>query len=278
MRIFIMINNLSIKTFLWLLFQSINLQIFAQNDFCVITHNIQHCNINDGLNQWDNRKKILIVQIQFYFPEILSIQESLLYQINYIKKTTKDHKYLGVCHDDGGQKEEYFYSKKHLKSKQIGAFWLSRIIKISSKNWDAALPRICTHAKCSSKKNQFWVFNTHYNHVGKIAIASSVLILTKIAKINEHHPVILMGDFNYLEKESPIKLITKKYLDSHYSTDHFFGGKSALNGFNIKTEENRLVDVILHNERLIPTKTAIISQVIEQHWPSDHFPVISYFS
>ena len=61
------------------------------------------------------------------------------------------------------------------------------------------------------QKNKFWVFNTHYDHLGKMArSASSELILTKIANINKQdHPVILMGDFNALEKELPIQLITK---------------------------------------------------------------------
>jgi endonuclease/exonuclease/phosphatase family metal-dependent hydrolase len=86
-----------------------------------------------------------------------------------------------------------------------------------------------------------------------------------------------MGDFNALEQEPPIQWITQQYLDSRYSTRHFFGGTSTFNGFNIAPEENRRIDFIFHNEQLISTKTAIISQLIEQHYPSDHFPVISYF-
>ncbi len=277
-----MITNFTIKIFLWLLFQNVNLQIFAQDKLSVMTYNIRYDNPNDGLNQWNNRKEILTNQIQFYAPDILGIQEGLLHQIEYIKKTLKFYDYLGVGRDDGGQEGEYcavFYNKKQLTPTQIGTFWLSKTPEIPSKNWDAALPKICTYAEFSSKKNQFWVFNTHYDHLGKMArSASSELILTKIANINKQdHPVILMGDFNALEKELPIQLITKKYLDSRHSTNHFFGGNSTFNGFNIEPEENRRIDFIFHNEQLIPTKTAIISQLIEQHYPSDHFPVISYF-
>ena len=278
-----MTNILSIKTFLLLLFQGISLQIFAQINLSVMTYNIRYDNPNDGLDQWDNRKKMLTGQIQFYAPDILGIQEGLLHQIEYINKNLKDYKYLGVGRDDGGQKGEYcalFYNYKHLKMKNTGTFWLSKTPESPSKNWDAALPRICTYAQFSSKEIKFWVFNTHFDHVGKMArFASSELILKKIAKINKQdHPIILMGDFNALEKEPPIQLITKKYLDSRYSSDHFFGGNSTFNGFNIVPEENRRIDFIFHNEHLISTKTAIISQLIEQHYPSDHFPVISYFN
>ncbi len=99
-----MTNNLSIKTFLWLLFQGISLQTFAQNNLSVMTYNIQYDNPNDGLDQWDNRKKILTDQIQFYAPDILDIQKDLLHQIKYINKNLKDYKYLGIGRDDGGPK------------------------------------------------------------------------------------------------------------------------------------------------------------------------------
>ena len=79
--------NFSIKIFLWLLFQNMNLQIFAQDKLSVMTYNIRYDNPNDGINQWNNRKEILTDQIQFYAPDILGIQEGFLHQIEYIKKT-----------------------------------------------------------------------------------------------------------------------------------------------------------------------------------------------
>ena len=99
-----MTNILSIKTFLLLLFQGISLQIFAQINLSVMTYNIRYDNPNDGLDQWDNRKKMLTGQIQFYAPDILGIQEGLLHQIEYINKNLKDYKYLGIGRDDGGPK------------------------------------------------------------------------------------------------------------------------------------------------------------------------------
>ena len=64
-----MITNFTIKIFLWLLFQNVNLQIFAQDKLSVMTYNIRYDNQNDGLNQWNNRKEILTNQIQFYAPD-----------------------------------------------------------------------------------------------------------------------------------------------------------------------------------------------------------------
>ena len=277
-----MINNNSIKIVFWLLFQSINCLIFAQEKLSVMTYNIRYDNPNDSLDQWSYRKKILTDQILFYAPDILGIQEGLLHQIEYIKENLKDYKYLGVGRDDGEKKGEYcalFYKNEFLTPIKNGTFWLSKSPETPSKDWDAALPRICTYAYFSYKKNKLWVFNTHFDHLGIMArLASSKLILNQMERINkQNHPTILMGDFNALEQEPPIQRITEKYLDSRYSAHHFFGGNSTVNGFNISPEENKRIDFIFHNEQLISTKTTIISQLIEQHYPSDHFPVISYF-
>ena len=110
-----MINNHLIKIVLWLLFQSITCLIFAQENLSVMTYNIRYDSPNDGLDQWDYRKKILTDQVQFYAPDILGIQEGLLHQIEYIKDALKDYEYLGVGRDDGGKKENtvpFFIKKK----------------------------------------------------------------------------------------------------------------------------------------------------------------------
>ena len=152
-----MINNNSIKIVFWLLFQSINCLIFAQEKLSVMTYNIRYDNPNDSLDQWSHRKKILTDQILFYAPDILGIQEGLLHQIEYIKENLKDYKYLGVGRDDGEKKGEYcalFYKNEFLTPIKNGTFWLSKSPETPSKDWDAALPRICTYAYFSYKKNQ----------------------------------------------------------------------------------------------------------------------------
>ena len=95
-----MINNLSIKPFLWLFFQSISLQIFVQENLSVMTCNIQFENPNDGYNQWNNKKNIED-QIQFYAHDIIGIQEVLLHLVESINKNLKYKKYLSVGRDDG---------------------------------------------------------------------------------------------------------------------------------------------------------------------------------
>ena len=115
-----MINNYFIKAVLWLLFQGITCVLFAQENLSVMTYNIRYDSPNDGLDQWNYRKKILTDQIQFYAPDIIGIQEGLLHQIEYIKDALKNYEYLGLGRDDGGKNGEYcaiFYKKKILTPK-----------------------------------------------------------------------------------------------------------------------------------------------------------------
>jgi hypothetical protein len=110
-----MINNCSIKAVLWLLLQGITCVLFAQENLSVMTYNIRYDSPNDGLDQWDYRKKILTDQIRFYHPDVIGIQEGLLHQIEYIKDALKNYEYLGVGRDDGGGKENivpFFIKKK----------------------------------------------------------------------------------------------------------------------------------------------------------------------
>ena len=54
-----------------------------------------------------------------------------------------------------------------------------------SVGWDAALPRFCTYAKFRDKKSgeNFWVFNTHFNHVGERAREESAGFLVMLFMI-----------------------------------------------------------------------------------------------
>ena len=65
-------------------------------------------------------------------------------------------------------------------------FWLSETPDQVSVGWDAAMERVCTYAlfKVKGKTQKFYVFNTHFDHIGEKAREKSVeLILEKIKLI-----------------------------------------------------------------------------------------------
>ncbi len=71
---------------------------------------------------------------------------------------------------------------------------------IGKKGWDAACERIVTWAVLKDKVSgrEIAAFNTHFDHVGKVARReSAVLILEKIKQMAGDLPVIVIGDFNW---------------------------------------------------------------------------------
>lgn len=63
---------------------------------------------------------------------------------------------------------------------------------------------------------RFWMFNTHFDHIGEIARKNSaVLILQKIKSLNSQgYPVVLSGDFNMEPSHKGIEEIQKELTDS----------------------------------------------------------------
>jgi len=159
-------------------------------------------------------------------------------------------------------------------------FWLSETPNKISVGWDASMERICTYALLKDKKtgNQFYVFNTHFDHVGdKARINSAKLIAKKIESINkDNNPVFVMGDFNLLPNSKPIQFLSKVFNDSKLISDHKpFGPQGTFNGFKFEKPVTDRIDYIFTSkENIIVHKFAIISDSKDCKYPSDHLPVL----
>ncbi len=172
-------------------------------EMTVMSYNIKYDNVNDTVNNWNNRKQAMVRLIKHYNPQVFGTQEALYYQTTYLDSSITCYAYVGIGRDDGTQKGEYtaiHYDSTKLKVLATDTFWLSKTPDKVSVGWDAALERICTYAlfQNSITKNRFYVFNTHFDHVGKTARAKAAqLIISKIRELNTQKlPCILMGDLN----------------------------------------------------------------------------------
>ena len=130
----------------------------------LITYNLRYDNAGDGINQWGNRKEKVAALIKKYNPDILGIQEGLHNMMEDLKVLLPDYNFVGVGRDDGKTKGEYsaiFYKKTLFKVEEDSTFWLSKTpAVVASKDWDAAITRICTWAKFKDIKsgNEFYLF------------------------------------------------------------------------------------------------------------------------
>ena len=190
-----------IKFLLFLFFLS-SLSVDAQ-EIKVMTYNIKYDNINDTINNWNDRKNAIARLLKKEQPSFIGLQEALLRQLTYLEEASPDYRYIGVGRDDGKQKGEFspiLYDDSRYHMLRSNTFWLSRTPEKVSVGWDAALERICTYGLFENKQTmqKLWVFNTHFDHVGTKARKKSVrLIVKKIKEVNsENLPVVFMGDLN----------------------------------------------------------------------------------
>ncbi|WP_241695523.1 endonuclease/exonuclease/phosphatase family protein [Winogradskyella litoriviva] len=246
-----------------------------------MTYNIRLDVASDGDNAWPNRKEFLSSQVLFLGPDVMGVQEALSHQIKDLNNLLKDYKLIGHGRDggDNGEYSAIFYNSKKLNVETNGTFWLSPKPNQVSIGWDAALPRICTYGLFSQQNNlsKFWVFNTHFDHVGVEARKESVkLILNKISFLNkQNYPVIVMGDFNAEPNSEVIKEISNTMLDSKQIAALQFGANGTFNGFKYNEPISRRIDYIFVSKELKPNvqKYSVLSSIIDSRFPSDHFPV-----
>ena len=260
---------------------TISSSIYSQ-PHTIISYNIRYDNNWDVENSWKiRRNKISQILIQ-YSPSIIGIQEGLLNQVQYIDSSLINYDYVGVGRDDGKEKGEfcaiYFDTTRYVLLKN-STFWLSETPDTISVGWDAALERICTYGLFKDRitKEEFWVFNTHFDHIGVIAREkSSELILKRINKINRQSlPVILMGDFNSIPNSPSVKEIITELSDAlQISLEKLQGPRGTFNGFNEDLPIEQRIDYIFTNKLKVLSYTHINDRLDNNRHVSDHLPVM----
>lgn len=255
-------------------------QAGAQPAMNVMSYNIRYSTPDDGVNAWEIRKDWVKDLVAYYETDILGVQEALKDQVDYILKESP-YEMEGVGRDDGQTKGEYtaiYYRKDRFKKLDSGNFWLSETPEKPSKGWDAHIIRICTWVKLRDQqtKKDFFVFNTHYDHMGVTAREkSSELIKKKIQQIAGKFPVILTGDLNTQPDTPPISVLKTLLKDAkEVSKTKPYGPEGTFTAFKFDAELKERIDYIFVNEQVEVLKFAILSDSKEQRYPSDHLPVL----
>lgn len=266
--------------YLFLLCFTISSLGFAQ-DFSVMSYNIKLDYPKEGKNSWTNRKPFFINQIQFYEPDVLGVQEAMPNQMKEMDSLLVDYSFVGVGRDDGKNKGEYsaiFYKKDKLKVMDTNTFWLSETPEEVSMGWDAVCNRVCTYALFEDIETgkKFYMFNTHFDHVGEEARKNSAaLIIKKIKALNtNNHSVILTGDFNMEPNHESIKYIKTELKDSKEVTELDFGPEGTFNGFHFDKTVTRRIDFAFVSKDVTVSKYAVLSDNWNLQYPSDHLPVL----
>jgi len=248
----------------------------------IMSYNIRYDNTWDVENSWTIRKdKVSQILIQ-YAPSIIGIQEGLLSQVQYIDSCLTNYDYVGAGRDDGKEQGEFcaiYFDTTRYSVLNDSTFWLSETPDTISVGWDAALERICTYGLFKDRKTaeEFWVFNTHFDHMGARAREqSSGLILKMINKINLRSlPIILMGDFNSIPDSPPVNKIKTDLSDAlHISLKELQGPRGTFNGFNADLPIEKRIDYIFTGNFKVLSYIHINDRLNNNRHISDHLPVM----
>ena len=245
----------------------------------IMTYNIRLDTETDGINMWDNRKEGIVSLIKEEDVDILGIQEALPDQIDYLSNQLKDYNYIGEGRN-GGNSGEYsaiYFKSERISLKEEETFWLSETPRVASIGWDAAINRIVTLGVfyIKNSKKELIVYNTHFDHIGKVAREkSAIMILNHITKNNYlDKSLIVMGDLNANTDELPIKVLSEKLEDS-FKMIPLKDSIGTFNGFDINSKLSDRIDYVFTKNIKIIDYRHINKKLPNGLWPSDHLPIL----
>ena len=247
----------------------------------IMSFNIRYDNPNDKENWWEHRKSALTTMLLYYTPDILGVQEALHTQVQYLDSSLVDYKYIGVGRDDGKQKGEYtaiYYNTKKYKLLHSKTYWLSETPNTISVGWDASMERIVTVGEFQDKSNgtRLYVFNAHFDHIGKLARKKSAALLLKLIEEMgiQNQKIILMGDLNCLPKDAPIQTLETALADTYkISKAKPYGPVGTFNGFDLQSKLTKRIDYIFVKNVQVMQYLTIDDRRNNKLYLSDHFPV-----
>lgn len=259
----------------------------------VMTYNIRLDTANDGPNQWQFRRDMLISQIALLQPDLFGLQEVVINQKQDIAEAMRfDFALVGNGRDDGkdaGESSPIGYNIHRFKLLGHGTFWLSPTPDVPSIGWDAAYLRVATWARLREKRGGkiVLVVNSHWDHVGVEARKQSALLL-KAWLIRHRQPkdhVLMIGDFNAEPASDPLNILTDiksplllrtAALNSAFPP---FGPKGTFNGFKLVPESEKIIDHILvggqMGREIWIVRYAVVAQNVDGRMISDHYPVVA---
>ncbi len=268
-----------------------------------MSFNIRYDNPEDGSNGWKYRKDMVASMIRFHDVDVAGLQEVLNNQLDDLKELLPEYGWIGVGREDGKAEGEFasiIYLKERFEIADQGVFWLSETpTAAGSMGWDAACTRITTWAEFIDKLTgrTFFFFNTHFDHVGVVAMReSSYLLKDMIEKIAGGKSVIVTGDFNNTEDSEVYRIITgeNSLIDTAYACKHahhgpgitfhdFEAAEYLYHVSNISSDKNNTFDIrkfanidyIFIRNSIQVLAHGTLSDNWNGRYPSDHMPVVA---
>ena len=254
----------------------------------VCSFNIRYDSGIDGINCWENRKRLLLKYLKDEGCDIICLQEVLHQQYVFLKDNLEKYDIVGSGRNDGLTKGEYapiLFKKKNFEILGSGMYWLSESTDVvGSIGWDAKQPRIATWVLLKVRRTgkELLVVNTHLDDVGKTARLKSVeLIISRTVSCAE--TVILTGDFNSPPHSQVYETIANdntKFDDTSVIANRKYGVDYTFHNFGLIPIDGRSKIDFIFGRGLKRVKRVEIPKEIPvgNVFLSDHNPIIAFLS
>ncbi len=255
----------------------------------VMTFNVRMDGLTDGANAWTGRRDLVAATILFFDADIVGLQEPYENQVLDLAVRLPDYAWAGVGREDGktgGEFNPIFFKRERFRELGRGVFWLSeRPDQPGLKGWDAACPRLATWLRLSDRASGavFFVFNTHFDHVGENARRQSAgLLRARTAALAGRLPVVVTGDFNCGAEDEPYRILTAKgeaappLVDARSAARQpVYGGTTSFNGFSAEPGPGIIIDHIFVRNTGAVLRSGVIADRWDGRFVSDHYPVLA---
>lgn len=243
-------------------------------------------NSDTGNTNWKVRKPEVAKLINDYQFDVFGVQELIdKSQENDLSELLPSYNCVSYGRDnqDGskGERAAIYFLKSRFELLQKEFFFLSETPETVSRGWDAALNRICLWTKLKDRvtDKEFYLFNTHFDHVGtKARRESAKLITQKIYQIAGNETVFCVGDFNASPADIEFyKAITEKLDDSQTVSIQKPLNQGTYNGWKKDQTDfsaSVRIDYIFTQKVKTISYEVINTRFGNNELPSDHFPVM----
>ena len=263
-------------------------------------HRIMTFNINstfgDDDNTWQRRGPLATALINRYQPDIIGLQEAASENLATFQEQLAEYTIVqGNCYGDTPPQEysSILYKSSRYTLLDSGEFWLSKTPEQESVDWGVEYPLGATWVKllCLQTNWPLFCLNTHFEDGPwgeQHRIASSKLIIDKLAQLAPGLPIVLTGDYNCNPWSATYRLFMQDgFCDTfraagwgdsaETSTMHLYKGSDYFS-LDYGIEQFWRVDWILAKggaQPLQTTSSTIVRDATPPTYPSDHYPVVS---
>jgi len=243
----------------------------------LVTFNIRCDYGQDGINNFSNRKKLILDKINKEKPDIICFQEVLPHIAHWLREVLKEYYVVGLGRDEtfGGEQTSIAYRWASFQLADFEVFWLSPTPKLPGSRYidQSTCPRICTmalfHEESSGKL--FRILNLHLDHEGEQA--RELAVKQVLGKLEEEDaallvPTIITGDFNAEPGSREMKALKV----SEEFTDITSGVGGTFHDFG-RLEKEEIIDYIFTSRHFTCVHIERWEDTDEGVYLTDHYPV-----